>query len=71
MTDLEYWISEAMILRGGSFVKSLGKLFRMADLQNRVKIKIAFNNFFVDYLDEGLELMREDAKKEAAEGGEK
>lgn len=45
----EWEITEAMILRGGSFVSCLGELFRKADPDNKRKIVAAFPEYFEEY----------------------
>jgi len=47
MTDFQ--ITECMITSGGSFVVALGKLFRIADPDNRDKLKATFAGYFANY----------------------
>lgn len=47
MTD--YDIAEAMTRYGGSFVHVLGKAFRAADDDNRLRIKTAFPEYWAEY----------------------
>jgi len=47
MTD--YQITAAMMTYGGSFVSTLGKLFRMADERNMAKLKAAFPEYWDEY----------------------
>jgi len=47
MSDFE--ITECMILNGGTFVSRLGMLFRVADSENREKLKLAFSEYFQNY----------------------
>jgi len=39
----------AMQRRGGSFVKTLGQLIPLADVQNRAKLQAAFPEYFEQY----------------------
>jgi len=45
----EYYITEAMIQYGGSFVHGLGKLFRLADDDNQQRLRNAFPEYFLRY----------------------
>lgn len=47
--ELEFEILEAMDTYGGSFVKQLAVLYRMADPFNKRKLLDAFDNYFFDY----------------------
>lgn len=47
MTDHE--ITEAMMALGGSFVSQLGRLFRLADDDNRRRLKAAFPEYWAEY----------------------
>jgi hypothetical protein len=42
-------IMEAMTKYGGSFVKQLAVLYRLADPNNKHKLEIIFNDFFHKY----------------------
>lgn len=42
-------VAEAMILYGGSFVHDLGRALRHADLENALKIKNAFPEYWAKY----------------------
>ena len=42
-------VTEAMIDHGGSFVRTLGELFRKADDINVVKLKAAFPEYWTRY----------------------
>ena len=53
---LEFYIVEAMIEYGGSFVSTLGTLFRRADGTNQEKLRVAFKNYFDDYKTKGIEM---------------
>jgi len=52
MTDFE--ITEAMIVYGGGFVSSLGRLWRQADAINRGKLRDAFPEYWTSYTDPAL-----------------
>lgn len=52
MTDYE--IAEAMIVYGGSFVSSLGRLWQLADPVNRGRLKDAFPDYWKNYSDEAM-----------------
>lgn len=45
----EWHVTEAMIVYGGSFVSSLGELYRKADNQNKDKLLRAFPEYFAEY----------------------
>jgi len=45
----EWHVTEAMIVYGGSFVQSLGYLFRKADLENKTRLLRAFPEYFAEY----------------------
>lgn len=63
--EKNWWITEAMIRRGGSFVAALGKLFRIADSTNQSKLERAFPEYWNEYEKIGKELRgREDAEME-------
>ena len=50
--DIEcYKVSTAMIAHGGSFIKHLGKAIEAADQINKHKIRAAFPEYWVDYLE--------------------
>ncbi len=49
--DLDWEITEAMIRYGGSFVHSLGRLWRMADSVNKAKLQTAFPEYWIKYRD--------------------
>lgn len=42
-------IIDLMLSMGGSFVKQLAVLWRLADPINRQKLETAFTNYFLDY----------------------
>ncbi len=48
-TDHDYQILEAMQTYGGSFVKQLSLLCRLADETNFQKLKSTFSNYWEDY----------------------
>ena len=45
----DYEITEAMIQMGGSFVRLLGKLWRVADTDNRARLKATFPEYWERY----------------------
>lgn len=45
----DYAINEAMILRGGSFVTQLARLWRLGDDDNRMRLKEAFPEYWAAY----------------------
>lgn len=47
--DKNWWITEAMIRYGGSFVRDLGKLCRHADRQNTAKLRATFPEYWERY----------------------
>lgn len=49
MLDDDYIVLETMESYGGSFVKCLAKLFRLADPQNYIKLKVAFAEYWEEY----------------------
>lgn len=54
-----YEISEAMIFHGGSFVKQLGLLFRLADEDNKRRLLLAFPEYWKQYRDVAIQLARQ------------
>lgn len=54
MTVTDYEITEAMIAYGGSFVSGLGRLWRVADIVNKGKLKDAFPDYWTNYSDEAM-----------------
>ena len=48
-TDHDYQILEAMQTYGGSFVKQLALLCRLADVNNFQKLKNTFSNYWIEY----------------------
>lgn len=50
MNNKNDWkITEAMIIFGGGFVSQLGKLFRLADRDNQLRLKLAFPEYWKSY----------------------
>lgn len=45
----EWEITEAMIVYGGGFVQSLGRLVRQADVDNKRRLVAAFPEYFKQY----------------------
>ena len=50
----EYWVTEAMIRMGSSFVKTLGELYRLGDLDNQHKLKEAFPEYWNTYTEHAM-----------------
>lgn len=46
-----YQILETMEQMGGSFIKQLAKLYRLADPQNQMLLEIVFDKYFNEYDD--------------------
>lgn len=44
------YVAEAMIRYGGSFVRTLGQLWFLGDENNRARLKAAFPDYWVKYL---------------------
>jgi hypothetical protein len=55
-------VTETMMQLGGAFVAMLGELYRRADHDNRAKLYVAFEDYFVEY----KELTRLRKEREAA-----
>lgn len=49
MTNSIEDILDEMELIGGSFVRRLALLYRAADPVNQVKLRVVFNNYFVEF----------------------
>lgn len=45
----DFAITDAMIRLGGSFVRRLGELWRVADIDNRRRLRAAFPEFWAEY----------------------
>lgn len=54
--------TEAMIRFGGSFVQSLGKLYRQADDDNRHRLVAAFPHYFSRYRQIAAQEFKRDAR---------
>ena len=52
----DFDVTETMIKFGGSFVKTLGQLFRMADGDNKTILKNAFPKYWKKYSEIAEEL---------------
>ena len=61
-----YKVTEAMIQYGGDFVSSLGKLYRQADIDNKMRLLKAFPEYFDQY----TEIARRKLEQEKLEQGE-
>ena len=55
----EYWITEAMIRMGGSFVQQLGHLYRLADNDNQELIRNTWDVYWNVYKGYALEFHEE------------
>jgi hypothetical protein len=60
----DYDIAEAMWTFGGSFAQGLGRLWRLADEGNRLRIKVAFPDFWAKYKGLALEKRAKIAERE-------
>jgi hypothetical protein len=49
MNDEEMNVVDCMAQYGGSFVKQLAMLFRLADRQNLLRLKVAFQDYWSTY----------------------
>ena len=47
--EQDFITTEAMIKKGGSFVRHLGKLWRLADTDNKDRLKKAFPEYWENY----------------------
>jgi hypothetical protein len=45
----DHQITDAMLQYGGSFVQQLWRLFRLADDDNRVRLRAAFAEYWTEY----------------------
>ena len=45
----EWEVTEAMIVYGGSFVQTLGRLIRLADIDNKRRLRDAFPEYLQEY----------------------
>jgi len=55
MTSIEIGVINAMRKRGGSFVKALAETYVLADPDNRERIKDAFPEYWMRYLQIALD----------------
>ena len=51
MKDEAHYLTEFMIRYGGSFVSSLGALYRQADADNQRRIREAWPQYWAEYRD--------------------
>ena len=51
MTPTDHQITSAMILYGGSFVRTLGELWSRGDPVNRARVQAAFPDYWAEYAD--------------------
>lgn len=58
--DQDWWMEEAMIRQGGSFVHWLGHAARAADPNNLARIKSTWPGYWADYGVVGLRLRRKE-----------
>lgn len=61
------WTIEAMIYRGGSFVKALGEAAIRADGDNLQRIKATWPEYWAEYEKVGEEMERRDGQHPAGE----
>jgi len=61
--NMKYWISQAMLIYGGGFVKSLGDAIRQADDDNYAKLQAAFPEYFEKYGEIAKQLKSKDDAK--------
>ena len=61
--NIDYWIAQAMIYQGGRFVQALGAAFKVADPENKERLRGAFPHYFAQYLKLAEQLKREDDAK--------
>jgi hypothetical protein len=54
--DELWWMQEAMITEGGSFVSTLGSLWRRADSTNSNRLLLAFPEYVEEYVGLGKSL---------------
>lgn len=54
--DELYWMQEAMMQHGGSFVKSLGHTWRRADSFNSQRLLVAFPEYAEQYVKLGKDI---------------
>lgn len=59
-------ISGCMIAYGGSFVAALGQAYRLADAQNKNRIRVAFSDYWQQYRERAMqEALRLTASKQS------
>lgn len=64
----DYDVTQAMLTYGGSFVEKLALLFRAADPVNQARIKNAFPDYWLQYMElRQLEMARPLSPEEQAE----
>ena len=51
MDERDFNVTQTMIDHGGSFIKLLGELARRADHDNLQRLKDAFPEYWLEYLD--------------------
>lgn len=62
--DKDWWTTEAMIQKGGSFVRDLGRLYRKADSDNQARIRSTWPEYWKKYSELGPYVKAETLKKE-------
>lgn len=62
--ETNFWITEAMIRYGGSFVRDLARLYRQADMLNAKVLRDAFQEYWEDY-----DKLKDNAKQAAEQEG--
>ena len=59
----EWMTTELMIIHGGSYAHALGRLFRLADVDNAQRLKVAFPELWTKYQEMPERLTRRVAVK--------
>lgn len=57
-----WWVSEAMMTYGGSFVRLLGEALRVADPINSARLREAFPDYWAEYSGFAKSLYEKNAK---------
>jgi hypothetical protein len=61
MSRDDFYITEAMILDGGSFVRKLAEAFRVADAENQERIRLTWPGYWAVYSARAQHLLTTDA----------
>lgn len=62
--DEQYWVAQAMVKKGGGFIKALGEALRLADAENAAKLKEAFPGIWRKFQGVGEEMRNEQRARE-------